>query len=629
MSPVLGFESSFFFYPSNTMKRLMPFILVSLVLVGCAPAAVPARSTQVVEVFQNATPGSTITPSSTPTPTLTPTATPTLTPTPTAIPAEISGDPHGWTLLDPIPRSSAACGLVDTLDFPLDPPDGDAARGGQDFGVFRSRYDKYHAGEDWRLTTRDNFGEPVYAIGHGQVTYADGDGWGPDQGVIVIRHVFPDGSTFLSFYGHLDPPSVTLSPGDCVLRGDKIGEIGQPRTPPHLHFEIRTHLPVSTGTGYWSTDPAEAGWLPPSQTIWNTRMSVSPGVLWTRPYHEGTSRALGLQDDSIFIIISGDRLLGIDLADGRVRWSQPLPIATRDVLLEPSSGQLYLIDPMGLLSAYALEDLLDAGITNRDEITITPVWQRQLEVSRRIQLLPRPRGGVIVSAAPRMVAVSPDGKQLWQFDDLPGIFSWVEIDNQLIFTSAGSDHSIWMVDSLGPFRWDLLLSGILMTSGNQTFLYGEDGLYTLDVDNQAGLQVFPLPQALLDDGDTVPLPDGGLMLFHRDRFDRRLIAFDSGGVLQWERSLGELPVGMAYLIPLGERIYLLNQYAVSNTLKISLYAIDPESAALTLIFEGGTRDPSIADTWVFPVGADRLLINIGGGSTVMIDPGAALAIISQ
>ena len=171
-------------------------------------------------------------------PTTTPTITPT--PTPTAVPISI-------TLLrsqqsTPASEPGARCGVVDTLDFPLDPPDAKNVRfGGQDFGAFRDTYYGYHAGEDWWGTGGDvsSFGAPVHSIGHGVVTYAEPNGWGRDKGVIIIRHTFPDGSRILSFYGHLHPPSVTLRLGDCVVRGDQIGQIGQPRSSPHLHFEIR------------------------------------------------------------------------------------------------------------------------------------------------------------------------------------------------------------------------------------------------------------------------------------------------------------------------------------------------------------------------------------------------------
>jgi murein DD-endopeptidase MepM/ murein hydrolase activator NlpD len=202
----------------------------------------------------------------------------------------------------PVPQNGAPCGLVDTLDFPLNPPDGEDAVGGGDFGNFRRRYDKYHTGEDWGFGS-SNFGSPVYSIGHGRVTYAQPLGWGVDQGVVIVEHTFRNGSTLLSFYGHLDPPSIILKAGDCVQRGDQVGEIGRPRTRPHLHFEIRSHMPDTPGPGYWPVDPTRAGWLPPSATISNYRLAISPGVRWTRPNISWSAKGIGVLNDDVFVAV--------------------------------------------------------------------------------------------------------------------------------------------------------------------------------------------------------------------------------------------------------------------------------------------------------------------------------------
>ena len=70
------------------------------------------------------------------------------------------------------------------------------------------------------------------------MTYAQPNGWGADKGAVIVQHTFRDGRRILSFYGHLDPPSVELRTGQCTERGDLVGAIGDPRSPPHLHFEI-------------------------------------------------------------------------------------------------------------------------------------------------------------------------------------------------------------------------------------------------------------------------------------------------------------------------------------------------------------------------------------------------------
>src|SRR3990172_10552375 len=137
----------------------------------------------------------------------------------------------------------------------------------------------------------------------------------------MVRHIFPYGSTILSFYGHLDPDSVELRPGDCVARGDQVGAIGKPRGSPHLHFEVRNHTPDDPGPGYWPVDPRLAGWQPPSEYIWTYRIATAPGVQWTRPF---TATGIGLLSDGALAALDGQRLIGVDLNDGSLRWSHPV-----------------------------------------------------------------------------------------------------------------------------------------------------------------------------------------------------------------------------------------------------------------------------------------------------------------
>jgi hypothetical protein len=94
---------------------------------------------------------------------VTPTATPLATPTATAVPLTIAGNPRVTVLHSSVPQANVPCGLVDTLDFPIDPPDvATVSRGGDDFSVFRSHYDQCHAGEDWGGPTgQPNLGTPV------------------------------------------------------------------------------------------------------------------------------------------------------------------------------------------------------------------------------------------------------------------------------------------------------------------------------------------------------------------------------------------------------------------------------------------------------------------------------------
>jgi hypothetical protein len=220
----------------------------------------------------------------------------------------------------PESQRGAPCGIVDFLDFPLDAPEGGRANARWSFGRYSERYSGIHAGEDWSMTG-DSLGRPVYSIGHGTVLYAQPLGWGVDQGTIIVRHVFTDGHSILSFYGHLQPDSVTLRPGTCVTRGQQIGLIGKPRGRPHLHFEIRGIFPDQPGPGYWSTDPALAGWQPPTEYIWDQRVSTSPGVKWTRPFTSPNSTLAGLLISGTLAVSDRDQLLALDAETGRIQWS--------------------------------------------------------------------------------------------------------------------------------------------------------------------------------------------------------------------------------------------------------------------------------------------------------------------
>jgi murein DD-endopeptidase MepM/ murein hydrolase activator NlpD len=594
------------------MRRVA--ILLSVLFLSACSANVENPVIEIVRVYITTTPHPTNTPTETPSPTLTPTST--HTPTPTAIPATISGNPRGYQLLGPTPSFNAPCGLVDTFDFPLDPPHGEDASGGFGFGVYSNRYEKYHAGEDWGFRNAPNLGKPVYSIGHGQVTYAAPNGWGLDRGTVVIRHIYPWGGYVLSFYGHLDPPSVTLKAGECIRRGEKIGEIGNPRTSPHLHFEIRLHLPISAGHGYWSTNPANAGWLPPSQTIWETRLAASPGVLWTRPYEDGLSRGLGAYQSG-FVIIQGGEMSAVDPSNGSFLWSQTISETIRTALLDEASSLVYQLDLVGDLTAYPLPGPSE------------PVWKSDTNALSTADLIPIPDGGVLVSDRRRVIGVSPEGEIRWESETSAAVISWAHYGGRLIFTTSDTEKPLWSANESSISAWDLRISGKLAVSEDGIFLYNEDGLYRLNVQDQTAVLVAKLPGTNLQSIDLVSRSDGGFLLVHTDRADRRLLAVDPDGSLIWERSLAALPRGELRFVSLVEAAYLMNFQTGSTGIQVDLYSINQESKTLTHILVGGSRLSYNRDVWMMPMSTDRILINIGGSAFFAFDPQSALSMISS
>ena len=604
------------------MNRYLPFrplltLLIFLLLAGCTTATPPTPSPPsppspphplTPTPLLTPTPTAPLTPSPTPTPSAT--ATPTPTPTPTALPLAIAGDPRA--VLPDVSGNPGRgpCGTVDILDFPIDPPDAaGVSRGGGDFGVFRSRYDKYHAGEDWRGPAgQPSLGTPVYSIGPGLVTYAEPLGWGRDQGVVIVQHTFADGRTLLSFYGHLAPESVVLRPGVCVARGEQVGEIGQPRTSPHLHFEIRTQSPYAPLTGYWSEDPTTQGWLPPSATIWQQRIAAAPGVMWAHLSGAPAPRPGGSLSDTTFSLLDAEQLLALDLATGR---AEPLPLADDPVAAAlPAAGPatLYTANRVGDLRAYSLPDL-------------TPLWQIDLETAGSPQLLPLPGGGVAVHIRSALVGVAADGHRLWQSNLAGRLFDWALAGDNLYLTTLEGDGQLWQVTGDGPPQLLAPRGGHLAVSDDQLWLYGADGVYRGPA---GGLTlVFALPAGLLPYGDLLPLPDGGVLLAHRDAYDSRLIAFAADGRARWDRSYAQLGAQSARLLSLGGQLYLVTLPGSSTASELAVFRVNPAGAGLQRIFSGGTRTPIAGDSWAVALNDTQILLNIGGGSMALLDPTAA------
>jgi 4-aminobutyrate aminotransferase-like enzyme/Ser/Thr protein kinase RdoA (MazF antagonist) len=101
-----------------------------------------------------------------------------------------------------------------------------------------------HLGIDLFVEAR----EPVYAPLDGQVYLAANNDARLDYGpMIILRHEAGDGCEFFTLYGHLSEESLTtVSPGQMVKRGERIGSIGAPPVngdwPPHLHLQLIADL---------------------------------------------------------------------------------------------------------------------------------------------------------------------------------------------------------------------------------------------------------------------------------------------------------------------------------------------------------------------------------------------------
>ena len=631
-------------------------LLVALLLVACgqdgerpdpaAQAAVTPISPPTITPSPPPTHTFTPSPSPTATATATSTPTPTMTPTATAPPVAVSGDPRPASATTPVAQIGAPCGLVDLFDYPVYPPDADGARLMQEYAN-QHRNGGLHAGEDWAAERGSSFGVPVYSAGHGQVVYAAPNGWGTDRGVVIVEHAFSGGDTLLTFYGHLDPPSVAVRAGQCVARGEHVGDIGRPRTPPHLHFEMRTHMPDEPGPGYWGPDLELVGWRPPSQIIWNLRHRASAGVEWIYPFsfvHRYVG-ALGPLRDNSFAVLEENVLSGVDLTYGRRRWRQPPIESFAGGLAGADGATLYAVDAAGEILAFSVPPMEeDAGTFPPPP---TRAWTYTLPVTETADaptLMPLSGGGVVVSTwsmayhsdsrslsgRRQMTALSAGGDLLWERTlPAPALWTtefdrWALAGDRLIFATAGPEGGVWTAREDGATLWTAEVTGRPVPAANGAYVYAEDGIYRLENGEATARLLYRLPTAYLELGDLIALPDGGLLLAHRDRRDRRLIALDGDGDLRWERSLGAL-AGTARLLLLDGRPYLTLQDDTTDVTKMNVYAVDLETQGLTHLFAGGgvweAREEAPLIT-PFAAGG-RLLLAIHGSGLVVFDPRAA------
>jgi murein DD-endopeptidase MepM/ murein hydrolase activator NlpD len=174
---------------------------------------------------------------------------------------------------------------ADGFDQPVGKPDGD--------GYYTSRgFHAYHPGEDWNGVKGGNsdLGAPVYAIGHGYVTFARDArmGWG---NVVLIRHIFMENGqlqTVDSMYAHMD--KILVREGQQVARGQQVGTIGTNHGMyvAHLHFEIRKNLNIGINRSAFKRD--FTNYYSPGEFI-ASRRNLSGGgrsaVIVTNTYNTG------------------------------------------------------------------------------------------------------------------------------------------------------------------------------------------------------------------------------------------------------------------------------------------------------------------------------------------------------
>lgn len=316
---------------------------------------------------------------------------------------------------------------MDYFDFPLDPPDAGNMSRGRDFNVYRERYNGIHTGEDWWYAGGSSLGMPVYSIGYGQVSYAHTNGWGRDLGTLVIRHVMQSGQTIYSFYGHLDPDSLDLRLGDCVSRGQVVGLIGDPKSSPHLHFEVHSVFADQPGPGYWSTDPIRAGWFPPSQTIEDSRLAISPGLAWWHTFQADRVRYLGQLENNLALIEVDDQLLAFDLIEGVGLVRTEITGLHSYSLWDADRPWLVTGDMSGRIMTWHLRFENDP---DDPRLTLTPVWQIETHHIGGLEPIPLPNNWLALVQGTSLTALDPSGNIAWQAELNGRLQGWGRFDPQ-------------------------------------------------------------------------------------------------------------------------------------------------------------------------------------------------------
>jgi outer membrane protein assembly factor BamB len=334
-------------------------------------------------------------------------------------------------------------------------------------------------------------------------------------------------------------------------------------------------------------------------------------------------------DRDTFVAVEDNRLVGIDVADGSLRWSRPITITVRDAALDAGRSVIYISNYVGEISAFGLPNPSDQDLAGNTEMVVEPLWEIDLDPVGLARLVSLPNGGVAASFRGQVVGVSPSGKVVWEHDTEWSVFDWVSVGDSLLFSTVGAEASTWKVNDVGRMTGAAPVGGHMAVAADRVWVYDQDGIYWLDPETLSGELLYALPWGSPRLGDMIVLPDGGVLVAHSDRADRRLIVLSPDGRLRWQRSISDGIQGQVRLLMVDGHPFLVSQYDSVSGREVSVFAIDLEDAELTRIFTGGSRNPLLNETWAFAAGEGRILVNIADSGMAALDPQLALEVVIQ
>ena len=75
--------------------------------------------------------------------------------------------------------------------------------------------------------------------------------------------------------------------------------------------------------------------------------------------------------------------------------------------------------------------------------------------------------------------------------------------------------------------------------------------------------------------------------------------------------------------------YLVAPDEAASAMEVAVYAIDLQTAGLTRIFVGGSRNPAVGGVWTIPSGRDLILVSVADSGIVALDAPLALEVVQS
>jgi outer membrane protein assembly factor BamB len=204
----------------------------------------------------------------------------------------------------------------------------------------------------------------------------------------------------------------------------------------------------------------------------------------------GGTEGIGVVNGDTLIALEEAQLIGLDLANGSLRWRYASMDDVSSALLDARAPIIYVAGRSGRIEALSLLDSQGAVATAATVPAFALLWQVELDVVGAPTLLPLVGGGVAMSAGRYLFGLAPDGTLSWTRESLGQPVAWAPAEDHLIVATTNQDSPLWQIDQAGPRAWGAPpwrgpSSGRPVVANGQVWLYGRDGVYRLNPTTQA------------------------------------------------------------------------------------------------------------------------------------------------